>query len=141
MSNITAKELNLLFPVTEVEIAGHTFKLKPFSFYETFIVAEKLQSVLGLFNTQMTVEDIARVVLSSRTGVEDILAMALELDVETIRCFDNKSAMKAIVKIIEVNRDFFSQSVQEELEGLNALMSGTPQTQTSTKKRSLTEKR
>lgn len=126
MSSITEKELKFLFPETTVEIAGHEFSLKPFSFHETFIVAEKLKNVLGLLQAGMSTEQIAHAVVQSCDGVEEIMAMALDLEVETIRKFDNKNAMKAILKIIEVNSDFFSESVQSELAALNAMMDDKP---------------
>jgi len=105
-----------------VEIAGHTFSLKPFSFHETFLVAEKLKNVLHLFQIGMTTDKIARVVIESRDGIEEILSMALDMDIELVKRLDNKNAMKAIVNIIEINKGFFADFVQEEIAHLNEMM-------------------
>ena len=122
MSKITEKELDLLFPETDVEVAGHTFTLKPFSFHESFIVAEKLKNVLHVFQIGMSTDAIARVIIEARDGVEEIVSMAFGLDVKLVQKLDNKNAIKAIVKIIEVNKDFFSDFVQDELAALNEMM-------------------
>jgi len=122
MTSVTEKELAFLFPEESVEIAGHAFTLRPFSFHETFLVAEHLRSVLHLLQVGMSIEAIAGVIVQARDGIEQTMSLALGLDVEVIRKFDNRSAMKAIVEIIRINKDFFAQQVQEELRSLNGLL-------------------
>jgi hypothetical protein len=122
MSDVQEKELSFLFPEKQYEIAGREFTLRPFSFHETFAVAEKLKTILPLLRLGMTADAIAEVIISSGKGVEEVMAMALKLDIEDVQRFDIKNAMKAIQAIVEINHDFFVQEVQGILVDLNGLI-------------------
>jgi len=122
MANITEKELELLFPETVVEIAGHDFTLKPFSFIETRIVAEKLKEVTHLFVGNVTPDTIMEIYSKGGEGVRDVIAIALNLKPQLVDKFDPQSTIKAITHIIEVNKDFFLQSVDSELENLMTVL-------------------
>lgn len=116
--SVTEQELEFLFPEKEINIAGREFTLRPFSLHEAFVVAEKLQSALSLLKEGMTTEEITSLLIQTRDGVEDVMALSLGLDVEVIRKFDLKSAFKAVRCIVEVNKDFFIQEVMKEFEDL-----------------------
>lgn len=135
-ADIQTKELKFLFPEKEIEIAGCKFTLKPFTFHETFVVAGLLKDVLGLMQAGMGVDQIAKVVVQCADGVEQTMSMALGLDVEDIQKFDNANAMKTIVNIIEINKDFFVDAVQKELGHLNGLLEQPQDAKPSAKKQS-----
>lgn len=116
--DLVEKELDLIFPSTEVEIAGHTFELKPFSFVETRIVALKLKDVLHLLADGIKVENLAEIYANGYDGVRDVIALCLNIKPSTVDRFDQKNAMKAISKIIEINKDFFVEQVETEVEHL-----------------------
>lgn len=129
MATITEKELEFLFPETTVEIAGHEFKLRPFSFVETKIVAEKLKNVLHLFAGEITFETLAEIYANSYEGVRDVIAMCLNIKPTLVDKFDQKSALIAITHIIEVNKDFFSQNVEKEMKRLVEMMADNSTTE------------
>ena len=122
MADITEKELELLFPETTVEIAGHEFVLKPFSFVETRIVAQKLKSVLHLFAGEITPDVLVEIYSTGFEGVRDVIAMSLGIKPQLVEKFDQQSALKAITYIIEVNKDFFSQQVETQMETLAKIL-------------------
>lgn len=122
MANITEKELDLLFPETEVEIAGHTFLLRPFSFVETKIVAMKLKEVLHLFTGEITPQVLVQIYATGFDGVRDVIAMSLNIKPALVEKFDQQAAMKAITNIIDVNKDFFTQQVENEMENLTKIL-------------------
>lgn len=122
MANITEKELELIFPETVVEIAGHEFKLTPFSFVETRTVAEKMKNVLHLFAGDITPEILIEVYSKGFEGVRDVIAMSLNIKPALVEKFDQASALKAITYIIEVNKDFFTQQVEGEMESLTKIL-------------------
>lgn len=133
--SVTEKELDFLFPEKDTEIAGQQFTLRPFSLHETFVVAEKLQNVLHLLTDDMSVSAIAKMIVSSRDGVEDIIAMSLGIDVKLVRKFDMMNAMKAVTAIVEVNRDFFFDCVSKELTALKEVAK-VPESKPSAKRSS-----
>ena len=122
MSTITEKELELLFPETVVEIAGHEFTLKPFSFVETRVVAIKLKEVLHLFASEVTPSVLAEIYDKAFDGVRDVIAMSLGIKPTLVEKFDQKSAMKAITEIIKINKDFFTEQVEDEVQSLTDLL-------------------
>lgn len=135
---ITEKELTLLFPSTDVEIAGHTFALTPFSFVETKIVSLKLRKVLHLFAADTFDQAaFAGVYTDAYDGIRDVIALSLNIKPNLVDRFDLASAFKAITNIISINKDFFLESVSPELKVMVDMfadaMEPTPETQTSDK--------
>lgn len=122
MANVTEKELKFLFPETVVEIAGHEFTLTPFSFVETRIVAEKMKDVLYLFAGDITPDVLIEIYSKGYNGVRDVIAMTLDIKPALVDKFDQQSALKAITHIIEVNKDFFTQQVESEMDGLTKIL-------------------
>ena len=117
--SITEKELNLIFPEEEVEIAGHVFTLRPFSFLETKIVAQKLHKVLHLFVADdLTTEAISSLYGDTYDGIRDVIAMSLKIDPNLVDKFDTASALRAITHIIKINKNFFSVELTKEAEDL-----------------------
>lgn len=133
MANITEKELDLLFPETIVEIAGHEFTITPFSFVETRIVAEKMKEVLYLFAGEITPDVLIEIYSKGFDGVRDVIAMTLGIKPQLVEKFDQQSALKAINHIISVNKDFFTQQVESELETLTKTL-GVMEDSSSTEK-------
>lgn len=123
MSKITKKELDLLFPETEVELAGHTFKIKPFSFVETRTVATKLGPVMHLFSSDMTPASLAVIYTDAFDGIVDVMQMVYGIDKSLIEQFDQATALKAIIEIVNVNKNFFSDRVETHLTDVKELMS------------------
>ena len=122
MSNITEKELEFLFPENEVEIAGHMFSIRPFSFVETQIVALKLKDVLHLFAGEITPMILAEVYSTAFEGVRDIIAMSLGIKPALVEKFDQASALIAITEIVKVNKDFFVQQVEGTMTELTEMV-------------------
>ena len=116
--DLVEKELELLFPTTEVEIAGHTFELRPFSFVETRIAAMKLKDVAHLMGDGIEMDKIAEIYSKGGEGVRDVIAMCLDLKPATVDKFDMKSTTTAIVNIIKINKDFFVEQVETEVNNL-----------------------
>lgn len=117
--SISEKELEFLFPETEVEIAGHTFALRPFSFSETVVVAEKLKGVLGILaEGEVTATTMATIYATSYEGIRDIMAMCLDIKPDLVDKFDQESALIAITSIIAVNKDFFVLRVKSTMDDL-----------------------
>lgn len=119
--DLVEKELELLFPTEEVEIAGHTFELKPFSFVETRIAALKLKDVLHLMGDGLEMNNIAEIYSKGGEGVRDVIAMSLDIKPTTVDKFDMKSTATAIVNIIKINKDFFVSQVETEVEQLTEM--------------------
>lgn len=114
---ITEKELTLLFPSTDVEIAGHTFEMKPFSFVESKIVSLKLRNVLHLFAADTFDQAaFATMYTDAYDGIRDVIALSLGIKPNLVDRFDLASAFKAITNIISINKDFFLKSVNPELK-------------------------
>lgn len=107
-----SKELKLLFPEKEVELAGQTFTIRPFSFVETRTVVRKLKDALHLFSGELTVNALADIYDKAFDGIVDVIAMVYQLDRETVEQFDNKTALQAVMGIVEVNKDFFVEEVE-----------------------------
>lgn len=122
MSSITEKELDLIFPETLVTIAGYEFTLKPFSFAETRIVAIKLKAVLHLFASEVTPSVLAEIYDKAFDGVRDVIAMSLGIKPALVEKFDQRSAVKAVTEIIKINKDFFVEQVEDEVQSLTSLL-------------------
>lgn len=119
---ITEKELSLLFPETEVEFAGKTFTIRPFSFAETRTVVRKLQEVIHLFGSELTAQALAEIYDKAFDGVADIIAMVYQLDRKTVEKLDIKSALAAINGIIRTNKSFFVDQVEAEINNIVTMM-------------------
>ena len=106
----------------EVELYGKTFEVRPFSYMETREVLKKLKSVLHLFfSTELTIDVILDAMSNSHEGIRDIVAMSLRLDSKIVDQFDQGEMIKAIRHIIEVNKDFFTSTVENELTSLTEM--------------------
>lgn len=120
---ITEKELTLLFPGTDVEIAGHTFNITPFSFVQTKTVSLKLRNVLHLFAADtFDKAAFAGIYTDAYDGIRDVIALSLNIKPNLVDRFDLASAFKAITNIISINKDFFLESVTPELKGLTEVV-------------------
>ncbi len=124
MKNITEKELEFLFPETEVEIAGKQFTLKPFTFSETRVVASKLGKVLHLFTGDLTTNDLVQIYAEAYEGVRDIIAMSLGIAPKLVDKFDQASAIIAIKNVVQVNKDFFVAQVETQVTALMEVVTG-----------------
>ena len=122
MSDITTKELKHIFPSKKVTISGVPFTLKPFNVKELLFAMDQLKSVIGALRLSDDPEEMAKVLIGCGAGIVEVTAMSLHITKEEFEQFDMANAMKAIVNIITINKDFFIQRVQKELEGLNALL-------------------
>ena len=116
--DLVEKELELIFPTTDVEIAGHVFELRPFSFVETRVAAMKLKEVLHLMEDGVDLDKIAEIYSKGGEGVRDVIAMCLDIKPATVDKFDMKSTATAIVNIIKINKDFFVEQVETEVSDL-----------------------
>lgn len=115
-------ELELLFPETDVELGGAKFTIRPFSFVETRTVTRKLKDVMHLFVGELTPEVLTEVYDKAFDGVVDIIAMVYQLDRETVEQFDLATATKAIKGIVGVNKDFFGDQVENQLDSLTKIL-------------------
>lgn len=113
-----SKELKLLFPEEEIELGGAKFTIRPFSFVETRTVARKLKEVIHLFVGDITPEILAEVYDKAFDGVVDVIGMVYQLDRETVEQFDLATAIKAINGIVGVNKDFFGNQVESQIDSL-----------------------
>lgn len=129
--SVAEKELEFVFPEEEVEIAGQTFTIRPFSFYETLTVAEKLYPMFNLIgsNGKLDTQALTKELHQSAENIIDIIALSLNLNKNTVKKFDNKNAVKAIAKIIEVNKDFFTEIEEEAAPILQLLQEPEEPTQ------------
>tara|TARA_R110002096_G_scaffold59120_1_gene148457 strand:- start:503 stop:898 length:396 start_codon:yes stop_codon:yes gene_type:complete len=122
MATVQEKELQMLFPETEVMLLGREFTIKPFSFYETMVVSKKLKSVLHLFGGNITAESLAEIYEKAFVGLVDVIALVYSLDRKTVEKMDMKNAIVAINGIIGVNKSFFVDSVEMEISNLTTSM-------------------
>jgi len=119
---ITDKELQLLFPETEVEFAGKTFTIRPFSFVETRTVVRKLQDVIHLFGQELTAATLAGIYDKAFDGIADVIAMVYQLDRKTVEKLDIQSALIAVNGIIGANKSFFVDRVEQEIGAIATMM-------------------
>jgi hypothetical protein len=117
-NNLTEKEIKILFPESEIEIAGLTFSVRPFSFVESKRVVEKLGSVIHLLGGDITPEVLGQLYASAFEQVRDIIAMVLKIEPTIVEQLDLGSISKIVMEIIRVNKDFFDGSVKSNLEGI-----------------------
>lgn len=126
MSSISEKEIAILFPEKELTIAGQKITIKPFSFGQTFYVADKLQPVFDIFVSEGETDQdkIKQAIIIAGESIVDVLSMALQLSPETVKQFDNKTAVKAIMEVVKINKDFFVEEVTPALREFSPLLQG-----------------
>jgi hypothetical protein len=121
------KEMQFLFPEHEVELAGQTFTIKPFSLYQTSIVAKNLKGVFSfkLFTNLQDI-DLGELFGENYEGFRKIIAMVYDIPEKTVDQFDIDTAIKAISEILYVNKDFFSKTVENTLtKAMDQLKAGS----------------
>lgn len=127
--NTQTKEFNFIFPSNKYTIAGIEFNIRPFSIGETKIIANKLGPILEFFfslgdGETLNAELLSKMYGKGYEGIAYVVAYVLnksgemEVTPEMFDSFDTKSAVQAIVAIVEVNKDFFSNSVENETNRL-----------------------
>lgn len=127
-NTLTEKEIKILFPESELEIAGLTFTIRPFSFVESKKVVEKLGTVIHLLGGEITPEVLGQLYASAFEQVRDIIAMVLKVEPTIVEQLDLGSVSKIVLEIIRVNKDFFDGSVKSNLESVAEMFKSLDQT-------------
>lgn len=108
-----SKELDTLFPESEIVLGGETIKVSPFRFGQFPQVIKKMRGVASAMDGDDfgSIASIVDLIALGGDDILDLVSIALKKDREWVDELTPEDGAKAISIVIESNYDFFELRV------------------------------